>query len=142
MICIYILKDNKSLSTSKRYVVNRMKHFAEKALDFFSKRIAVVVIVCNRYSVFRCLDSILAAKKSQNSSFDLFISHGCKNETVESLCKQYPAFKYIKFNSSKEVFGYQNIALQYKNVFSLFFEKYKYEKIIIIEDDLEVCKHL
>lgn len=106
-----------------------------------TNKIAVVVMACNRIDVQNCLDSIMLCREINNSKLDFYISHGCEDSAVKKIAKRYKKFEYLKFDELENfLLGYKKIANHYLLMLSLIFDSFGYEKIIIIEDDLEICK--
>lgn len=139
-ICIRVLINFYIEERIPEYVIKEYST-SENQKRINENKIAVIVIACNRDTIKRSLDSILNSQKHNESDFKLYISHGCNNETVKKICLQYTKFEYINFTFPKtKASGYEKISFHYQKVFHTFFDRFKFGRVIIIEDDLEVCK--
>ncbi|KII69415.1 hypothetical protein RF11_11059 [Thelohanellus kitauei] len=103
--------------------------------------VAVVVVSCSRTKVSDCLNSIMEAEGFDTLPFDYYISHGCESKAISDLAKTYEKFTYLKFSrGNKYRIGYQGISWHYQQFLTKIFDQLEYQKVIIIEDDLRICK--
>ncbi|KII64106.1 hypothetical protein RF11_02879 [Thelohanellus kitauei] len=104
-------------------------------------KIAVVVVSCSRPEVSKCLDSIIEANGFGTLPLDYYISQGCQNQRVSDVAKNYVNFTHMVFiPSNGMVSGYETMSWHFYKFLTTIFDELKYHKIIVIEDDLLICK--
>lgn len=151
-----IFKNSLQLIQTEIDQVNKqMKKKSESEIEPESNenfQIPVLIIACNRPTVSRALDSILAARsKFKEEQFPILVSQDCGHEPTLAVIKEYAdkykSISYIEqkdrsepwLNVKKNMLGYFKLSRHYKfainEAFSLFQSS---NGIIIVEDDLEV----
>ena len=115
-------------------------------------QIPVLVIACNRPTVARALDSILAARSKYNGEmFPILVSQDCGHagtlEIIKDYTNKYDHIGYIEQkdrsepwpNVKKNMLGYFKLSRHYKFALDSVFARFsKANGVIIVEDDLEV----
>ncbi|GAQ79099.1 Putative N-acetylglucosaminyltransferase I [Klebsormidium nitens] len=120
-----------------------------KALEKEAPIAAVVVVACNRPDYLeRTIQGILKFHTS-SSKFPLFISQDGTNAEVKAVAQKYAHFEHFQHIESQPPqmeaghpqswLSYYRIADHYKYVFTRIFEERKFQRIIILEDDMEVA---
>merc|ERR1712018_31195 len=125
----------------------------EEILDHnkkISKRDAVIAILmfaCNRITVSKALDSLLAYRKD-DVKFPIIVSQDCGNAETREVIKSYgdkitfieqPDQGKIDIPKKERKFtGYFKIARHYGWALNQVFREMKYDQVIIVEDDLIV----
>jgi len=117
----------------------------------YNKPIPVLMIACNRVTVARALDSVLAARAKYDSRlFPITVSQDCGHEATLDVIRHYsksnPDLNYIEqldrsepWQVKRNFLGYYKLSRHYKFALSKVFELFpNADGVIIIEDDLEV----
>lgn len=109
---------------------------------------AVVIMACNRADYLeRTIKSVLQYHSPVASKFHLFISQDGNNDDVRSKALSFPQFQYlqhldfepVKTERPGEMFVYYKIASHYKWALSRLFDDWKFNRVIILEDDMEIA---
>jgi len=110
--------------------------------------IAVLMFACNRVTVSKALDSLLAYRKDKEK-FPIIVSQDCGHGETSRVIKSYgDEIKYIQQPDQGEIVeiprkerkfaGYFKIARHYGWALNQTFNVMNYKQVIIVEDDLEV----
>eukprot|EP00049_Salpingoeca_infusionum_P023851 m.14158 g.14158 ORF g.14158 m.14158 type:complete len:473 (-) comp6152_c0_seq2:1742-3160(-) len=112
---------------------------------------AVVVLACNRPTVDRCLQLLLKYRPSAEQ-FPIVVSQDCGHKptakVIQGFVEEYDNIIHIEQPDLSEpqveprfrgMGGYYKIARHYKWMLTQVFDKYKYDAVIIVEDDLDVA---
>ncbi|KAJ8766987.1 hypothetical protein K2173_012496 [Erythroxylum novogranatense] len=109
---------------------------------------AVVIMACNRADYLeRTINSILKYQSSVASKFPLFVSQDGSHPGVKSKAMSYDKLMYIQHLDSEpvqterpgELIAYYKIARHYKWALDKLFYKHNFNRIIILEDDMEIA---
>ncbi|KAL6522481.1 hypothetical protein OROMI_031439 [Orobanche minor] len=108
---------------------------------------AVVVMACNRADYLdRTIKSILKYQSPVASRFPLFISQDGFDPHVKSKALSYDQLTYMQHfdygpvhtESPGELIAYYKIASHYKWALDQLFYRHKFNRVIILEDDMEI----
>ncbi|EPS66299.1 hypothetical protein M569_08478, partial [Genlisea aurea] len=109
---------------------------------------AVVVMACNRADYLdRTIKSILKYQRPVASRFPLFVSQDGSDHRVKSKALSYGQLTYlqhldfepVRTERPQELVAYYKIARHYKWALDQLFYKYKFSRVIILEDDMEIA---
>lgn len=109
---------------------------------------AVVIMACNRPDYLdRTIKSVLQYHSLVASKFHLFISQDGNNEEVRAKALSFPQFHYlqhldfekVKTERPGEMIAYYKIASHYKWALSRLFDEWEFNRVIILEDDMEIA---
>eukprot|EP00262_Sarcandra_glabra_P006811 TRINITY_DN19367_c0_g1_i1.p1 TRINITY_DN19367_c0_g1~~TRINITY_DN19367_c0_g1_i1.p1 ORF type:complete len:444 (+),score=97.68 TRINITY_DN19367_c0_g1_i1:275-1606(+) len=109
---------------------------------------AVVVMACNRPDYLeRTIESILRYQSAVASKFPLFISQDGVNQNVKSKALSYSQITYMQHVDLEpvhpgrpgELVAYYKIAGHYKWALDELFIKHNFNRVIILEDDMEIA---
>jgi len=111
--------------------------------------IAVLMFACNRVTVRKALDSLLAYRKDK-IKFPIVVSQDCGHAETEQVIRSYgDEITYIQQPDQSSITdvpkkerkfqGYFKIARHYGWALNHVFREMKYDQVIIVEDDLEVA---
>lgn len=109
---------------------------------------AVVVMACNRADYLeRTIKSILKYQIPVASRYPLFISQDGSDPLVKKKALSYDQLTYMQHldyepvNTERpgEVIAYYKIARHYKWALDKLFYEHKFDKVIILEDDMEIA---
>ncbi|KAJ3691357.1 hypothetical protein LUZ61_020521 [Rhynchospora tenuis] len=109
---------------------------------------AVVVMACNRPDYLeRTIKSILKYQSSVASKFPLFISQDGTNADVRNKAMSYSDVTYLQHIDLEpvqterpgEIIAYYKIARHYKWALDELFNKRNFNRVIILEDDMEIA---
>ncbi|KAJ8669847.1 hypothetical protein QAD02_001106 [Eretmocerus hayati] len=109
--------------------------------------IPVLVISCNRVTVRRCLDQLIKYRPSKEQ-FPIIVSQDCGHPGTANVIRSYgdavipiqqPDQSEIEVPPREKKYkGYFKIARHYKWALDEIFFKFKFNSVIIVEDDLDV----
>ncbi|KAG7975646.1 hypothetical protein I3843_06G109600 [Carya illinoinensis] len=109
---------------------------------------AVVIMACNRADYLeRTIKSVLKYQSSVASKYPLFVSQDGSNPDVKSKALSYDQLTYMQHLDYKpvqterpgELIAYYKIASHYKWALDELFYKHKFNRVIILEDDMEIA---
>lgn len=110
--------------------------------------IPILVIACDRITVRRCLDKLLQYRPSKEL-FPIIVSQDCGHEETARAISSYgdkvmhirqPDLSDIPVTTEHRKFqGYYKIARHYRWALNQVFHTFKYQAVVIVEDDLEVA---
>ncbi|KAF5443704.1 hypothetical protein F2P56_036239 [Juglans regia] len=109
---------------------------------------AVVIMACNRADYLeRTIKSVLKYQSSVASKYPLFVSQDGSNPDVKSKALSYDQLTYMQHLDYKpvqterpgELIAYYKIASHYKWALDELFFKHKFNRVIILEDDMEIA---
>ncbi|KAF8020772.1 hypothetical protein BT93_G1257 [Corymbia citriodora subsp. variegata] len=109
---------------------------------------AVVVMACNRADYLeRTIKSILKYQNAVASKFPLFVSQDGSDPQVRKKALSYDQLTHMQHLDSKlvqterpgELIAYYKIARHYKWALDKLFHEYKFSRVIILEDDMEIA---
>ncbi|KAG6486600.1 hypothetical protein ZIOFF_055178 [Zingiber officinale] len=109
---------------------------------------AVVIMACNRPDYLeRTVKSVLKYQRSVSSKFPLFISQDGTNPDVKTKAMSYNEIIYLQHVDLKpvaterpgEITAYYKIARHYKWALDELFVSHKFNRVIILEDDMEIA---
>lgn len=110
---------------------------------------AVVIMACNRADYLeRTVKSVLQYHSLVASKFPLFISQDGKDEGVKLKAQSFPQFQYIQHldftpvhtDRPGEIIAYYKIASHYKWALGRLFNDWEFNRVIILEDDMEIAQ--
>ncbi|XP_005998175.1 alpha-1,3-mannosyl-glycoprotein 2-beta-N-acetylglucosaminyltransferase b [Latimeria chalumnae] len=112
-----------------------------------SPMIPVLVIACDRTTVRRCLDKLIQYRPSKEF-FPIIVSQDCGHAETSQVINSYgdqvmhikqPDLGDIPVPPEHRKFqGYYKIARHYRWALNQVFHTFKYEAVVIVEDDLEI----
>ncbi|CAN1805204.1 Alpha-1,3-mannosyl-glycoprotein 2-beta-N-acetylglucosaminyltransferase [Linum perenne] len=109
---------------------------------------AVVIMACNRADYLeRTVESVTKYQSSVASKFPLFVSQDGPYPDVKSKAMSYTHLVYMQHLDSEplymdnpgELIAYYKIARHYKWALDQLFYKHKFNRVIILEDDMEIA---
>uniref|UniRef100_A0ACD6A0B8 Uncharacterized protein n=1 Tax=Avena sativa TaxID=4498 RepID=A0ACD6A0B8_AVESA len=109
---------------------------------------AVVIMACNRPDYLqRTVESILKYQKTVASKFPLFISQDGTNGEVKNKALSYSQITFmqhvdlepVRTERPGELTAYYKIAKHYKWALDALFIKHNFDRVIILEDDMEIA---
>ncbi|XP_071679141.1 alpha-1,3-mannosyl-glycoprotein 2-beta-N-acetylglucosaminyltransferase isoform X1 [Lolium perenne] len=109
---------------------------------------AVVIMACNRPDYLqRTVESILKYQKTVASKFPLFISQDGTNGEVKKKALSYTQITFmqhvdlepVRTERPGELTAYYKIAKHYKWALDALFIKHNFDRVIILEDDMEIA---
>ncbi|CAM0910991.1 unnamed protein product [Alopecurus aequalis] len=109
---------------------------------------AVVIMACNRPDYLqRTVESILKYQKTVASKFPLFISQDGTNGEVKKKALSYNQITFmqhvdlepVRTERPGELIAYYKIAKHYKWALDALFIKHNFDRVIILEDDMEIA---
>ncbi|KAG8644241.1 alpha-1,3-mannosyl-glycoprotein 2-beta-N-acetylglucosaminyltransferase [Manihot esculenta] len=109
---------------------------------------AVVIMACNRADYLeRTIKSVLKYQSSIASKYPLFVSQDGSNPDVRSKAMSYDQVIYMQHLNSElvhterpgELIAYYKIARHYKWALDQLFYKHNFNRVIILEDDMEIA---
>lgn len=143
--------NNKTRDFSKVLALpqQRSLHEVPKVLPNGSPVIPVLVISCNRVSVRRCLDQLVRYRPNPEQ-FPIIVSQDCGHEQTHHVIESFgdKVFSIQQPDQSdivdvppkeKKFKGYFKIARHYGWALNQTFLEYKFNSVIIVEDDLDVA---
>eukprot|EP00850_Spirogloea_muscicola_P023019 SM000323S12631 [mRNA] locus=s323:42786:47753:- [translate_table: standard] len=110
---------------------------------------AVVIVACNRADYLeRTIKSVLQYYEGVARKYHLFISQDGTHEGVKKTATTYSSFTHLQHIEEKppvperagEMLAYYRISSHYKFVLEELFDKRTYERVIILEDDMEIAE--
>ncbi|KAL4585104.1 hypothetical protein LXL04_009718 [Taraxacum kok-saghyz] len=108
---------------------------------------AVVIMACNRADYLeRTIDSILKYHGSVASKFPVFVSQDGSNSDVRTKAMSYSQLTYMQHLDYEpvvterpgELIAYYKIARHYKWALDQLFYSHNFNRVIILEDDMEI----
>ncbi|KAJ0513644.1 putative alpha-1,3-mannosyl-glycoprotein 2-beta-N-acetylglucosaminyltransferase [Helianthus annuus] len=108
---------------------------------------AVVIMACNRADYLeRTIKSILKYHASASSKFPIFVSQDGSNPDVRTKAMSYKQLTYMQHLDYEpvhterpgELIAYYKIARHYKWALDQLFYKHRFNRVIILEDDMEI----
>ncbi|KAI3774210.1 hypothetical protein L1987_48755 [Smallanthus sonchifolius] len=108
---------------------------------------AVVIMACNRADYLeRTIKSILKYHTSASSKFPVFVSQDGSNSDVKTKALSYKQLTYMQHLDYEpvhterpgELIAYYKIARHYKWALDQLFYKHNFNRVIILEDDMEI----
>nr|CAD1830642.1 unnamed protein product [Ananas comosus var. bracteatus] len=151
---IVLLEESKKVRDEEYYQLKTLVRALEKRnLEaLISKNevpvAAVVIMACNRPDYLqRTVDSILKYHSSVSSKFPLFVSQDGTNPDVKSKALSYSQITYMQHVDLEpvhterpgELIAYYKIARHYKWALDKLFTKHNFNRVIILEDDMEIA---
>lgn len=109
---------------------------------------AVVIMACNRADYLeRTINSVLKYQRPISSRFPLFVSQDGSNSDVKSKALSYNElshmqhldFEPVQTERPGELIAYYKIARHYKWALGQLFDKHNFNRVIILEDDMEIA---
>eukprot|EP00850_Spirogloea_muscicola_P012896 SM000085S23246 [mRNA] locus=s85:176087:181024:- [translate_table: standard] len=109
---------------------------------------AVVIVACNRADYLeRTIKSVLQYYEDVARKYHLFISQDGTHEGVKKTATTYSSFTHLQHIEEKapvperpgDMLAYYRISNHYKFVLEELFDKRTYERVIILEDDMEIA---
>ncbi|KAF7126898.1 hypothetical protein RHSIM_Rhsim11G0198000 [Rhododendron simsii] len=109
---------------------------------------AVVVMACNRADYLeKTVKSILTYQRSVASKYPLFVSQDGEDPDVKSKALSYNQLTYMQHLDYEQVhterpgelIAYYKIARHYKWALDQLFNKHNFDRVIILEDDMEIA---
>ncbi|XP_023740302.1 alpha-1,3-mannosyl-glycoprotein 2-beta-N-acetylglucosaminyltransferase [Lactuca sativa] len=109
---------------------------------------AVVIMACNRADYLeRTIKSILKYHSLVASKFPIFVSQDGSNSDVRAKALSYDQLTYmqhldyepVRTERPGELIAYYKIARHYKWAMDQLFYKHKFNRVIILEDDMEIA---
>ncbi|KAK1609346.1 hypothetical protein QYE76_033019 [Lolium multiflorum] len=109
---------------------------------------AVVIMACNRPDYLqKTVESILKYQKTVASKFPLFISQDGTNGEVKKKALSYTQITFmqhvdlepVRTERPGELTAYYKIAKHYKWALDALFIKHNFDRVIILEDDMEIA---
>ncbi|KAK9944399.1 hypothetical protein M0R45_009969 [Rubus argutus] len=109
---------------------------------------AVVIMACNRADYLeRTINSVLKYQSSVASKFPLFVSQDGSHLGVKDKALSYDQLEYMQHLDYKpveperpgELIAYYKIARHYKWALDGLFYKHNFNRVIILEDDMEIA---
>ncbi|XP_010555166.1 PREDICTED: alpha-1,3-mannosyl-glycoprotein 2-beta-N-acetylglucosaminyltransferase [Tarenaya hassleriana] len=109
---------------------------------------AVVIMACNRADYLeRTINSVLRYQSPIASKYPLFVSQDGSNPAVKSKALSYNQLTYMQHLDFEpvvterpgELIAYYKIARHYKWALDQLFNKHKFSRVIILEDDMEIA---
>ncbi|XP_070535872.1 alpha-1,3-mannosyl-glycoprotein 2-beta-N-acetylglucosaminyltransferase-like [Ptychodera flava] len=120
----------------------------QQVYPYESYVIPVVVIACNRPTVRKCLDLLLKYRPSKEK-FPIIVSQDCNHQETAKVISNYgDKLTHIKQPDQSNIYlppkevkyqGYYRISRHYKWALGQIFNHFKYDSVIIVEDDLDVA---
>eukprot|EP00850_Spirogloea_muscicola_P008380 SM000044S16027 [mRNA] locus=s44:605471:610565:+ [translate_table: standard] len=110
---------------------------------------AVVIVACNRADYLeRTIKSVLQYYEDVARKYHLFISQDGTHEGVKKTATTYSSFTHLQHIEEKppvperpgDMLAYYRISNHYKFVLEELFDKRTYERVIILEDDMEISE--
>ncbi|KVH96073.1 Glycosyl transferase, family 13 [Cynara cardunculus var. scolymus] len=108
---------------------------------------AVVIMACNRADYLeRTIKSILKYHSSVALKFPVFVSQDGSNSDVRTMAMGYDQLTYMQhldyepvhMERPEELIAYYKIARHYKWALDQLFYKHNFNRVIILEDDMEI----
>ncbi|XWS68351.1 hypothetical protein CRYUN_Cryun04dG0082600 [Craigia yunnanensis] len=109
---------------------------------------AVVIMACNRADYLeRTIASVLKCRSSVASKYPLFVSQDGSDPNVRSKALSYNQLTYMQHldydpvhtERPGELIAYYKIARHYKWALDELFYKHNFDRVIILEDDMEIA---
>ncbi|XVE49603.1 hypothetical protein DITRI_Ditri01bG0095300 [Diplodiscus trichospermus] len=109
---------------------------------------AVVIMACNRADYLeRTIASVLKYQSSVASKYPLFVSQDGSDPNVRSKALSYNQLTYMQHldydpvhtERPGEIIAYYKIARHYKWALDELFYKHNFDRVIILEDDMEIA---
>ncbi|XP_020581967.1 alpha-1,3-mannosyl-glycoprotein 2-beta-N-acetylglucosaminyltransferase [Phalaenopsis equestris] len=109
---------------------------------------AVVIMACNRPDYLeRTISSVLKYQSAVTSKFPLFVSQDGTNPDVKKTALSYSQITYMQHLDFEpvhterpgELIAYYKIARHYKWALDELFLKHNFDRVIILEDDMEIA---
>ncbi|KAI7740270.1 hypothetical protein M8C21_000039, partial [Ambrosia artemisiifolia] len=109
---------------------------------------AVVIMACNRADYLeRTINSILKYHSSVAVKFPIFVSQDGSNADVRTKAMEYDQLTYMQHLDYEpvvterpgELIAYYKIARHYKWALDQLFYKHNFDRVIILEDDMEIA---
>ncbi|XP_024635233.1 alpha-1,3-mannosyl-glycoprotein 2-beta-N-acetylglucosaminyltransferase [Medicago truncatula] len=109
---------------------------------------AVVIMACNRADYLeRTINSVLKYQRPISSRFPLFVSQDGSNSDVKRKALSYDElshmqhldFEPVQTERPGELIAYYKIARHYKWALGQLFDKHNFNRVIILEDDMEIA---
>ncbi|KAF5727109.1 hypothetical protein HS088_TW22G00796 [Tripterygium wilfordii] len=109
---------------------------------------AVVIMACNRADYLeRTIKSVLKYQSAVASKYPLFVSQDGSNQDVKSKALSFDQLLYMQHLDSEpvhtdrpgEMIAYYKIARHYKWALDQLFYKHNFNRVIILEDDMEIA---
>lgn len=108
----------------------------------------VVIMACNRADYLeRTINSVLKYQRPISSRFPLFVSQDGSNSDVKRKALSYDElshmqhldFEPVQTERPGELIAYYKIARHYKWALGQLFDKHNFNRVIILEDDMEIA---
>lgn len=106
------------------------------------------MIACNRVTIKRNIDQLIKYRPDEQS-FPIVVSQDCNNDATRNVIQSYSTqLTYLKHPDTSDINligklkkfkGYYKISRHYKWALTQVFEKFNYETVIIVEDDLDIA---
>ncbi|CAN0881057.1 Alpha-1,3-mannosyl-glycoprotein 2-beta-N-acetylglucosaminyltransferase [Linum grandiflorum] len=109
---------------------------------------AVVIMACNRADYLqRTIESVTKYQSDVASKFPLFVSQDGPHPDVKSKALSYSQLVYmqhldnepVRTDNPGEIIAYYKIARHYKWALDQLFYKHNFNRVIILEDDMEIA---
>ncbi|XP_006818508.1 alpha-1,3-mannosyl-glycoprotein 2-beta-N-acetylglucosaminyltransferase-like [Saccoglossus kowalevskii] len=110
--------------------------------------IPVLVIACNRPTVRKCIDLLIKYRPSKEQ-FPIIVSQDCDHEETAKVIQSYgDQLTHIQQPDQSNIYlppkevkyqGYYRISRHYKWALGQVFNQFRYNSVIIVEDDLDVA---
>lgn len=133
----------------KALVQDLEKKSLQRAIDKTQVPVAAVVIMaCNRADYLeRTIASVLKYQSSVASKYPLFVSQDGSDPNVRSKALSYNQLTYMQHldydpvhtERPGELIAYYKIARHYKWALDELFYKHNFDRVIILEDDMEIA---
>lgn len=140
-----------AFSTYNKKGTVESKNVAKSSLLFKILKVpvaAVVIMACNRADYLeRTINSVLKYQRPISSRFPLFVSQDGSNSDVKSKALSYNElshmqhldFEPVQTERPGELIAYYKIARHYKWALGQLFDKHNFNRVIILEDDMEIA---
>ncbi|CAM8941719.1 unnamed protein product [Rhodiola kirilowii] len=136
-----------------RQLKDIVQHLERKGLQRLTDKAqvpvaAVVIMACNRADYLeRTIKSILKYQKSVASKYPVFVSQDGTHPDVKRMAMSYDQLTYmqhldyepVRTERPGELTAYYKIARHYKWALDELFNKHKFNRVIILEDDMEIA---
>ncbi|KAL0267937.1 UNVERIFIED_CONTAM: hypothetical protein PYX00_010065 [Menopon gallinae] len=126
----------------------RMRSLSQAKLENGGPVIAVLVLSCNRETVQRCLNQLLKWRPSKQQ-FPIIVSQDCSHQPTTdvilsygdqlTLIKQPDQTDIVIPPKEKKFKGYFKIARHYGWALNQTFLNFKFDTVIVVEDDLDIA---
>lgn len=140
-----------AFSTYNKKGTVESKNVAKSSLLFKILKVpvaAVVIMACNRADYLeRTINSVLKYQRPISSRFPLFVSQDGSNSDVKRKALSYDElshmqhldFEPVQTERPGELIAYYKIARHYKWALGQLFDKHNFNRVIILEDDMEIA---